>query len=297
MACGGAIATSGFNGIIRYNTFTNNKAQAGGAIILWNYSNPLVSHNLFYDNEAVYYGGAIDLWDFSDPLIINNTIVSNHTGISGAGLRILGTCSPTLINNIFWDNTSNEGSPQIYIGDDIAAPDFFYNDIQYGLDSIGTYGGFPLNGQWRNNIDADPLFVDPEAGDFTITCGTSPCIDAGCDTIFDPDGTICDIGKFYCNQTGINDEPYRANELDLSIYPNPCRDQCKIGFRVQGTGYRAVSLSVVDLTGQVVDSPVNAFYPAGEHLLEYDASALPSGIYFFRLQIGDETVATRVIKN
>jgi len=56
----------------------------------------------------------------------------------------------------------------------------------------------------ENNIDADPLFVNPDAGDYTLQwneLGKSPCINAGYtgfnNDLTDPDGTIPDIGAVY----------------------------------------------------------------------------------------------------
>jgi hypothetical protein len=45
------------------------------------------------------------------------------------------------------------------------------------------------------NVLADPLMVDPEAGDFTLTAA-SPAVDAGDPTGTDPDGSRADAGAF-----------------------------------------------------------------------------------------------------
>jgi hypothetical protein len=45
-----------------------------------------------------------------------------------------------------------------------------------------------VRGGWAGwgNIDADPLFVDPNGGDYRLLPG-SPCIDAGCNAAVPPD--------------------------------------------------------------------------------------------------------------
>ena len=51
---------------------------------------------------------------------------------------------------------------------------FFYEDEELVITFFNIAGGWEGEG----NIDADPLFVDPENGDFHLTVD-SPCIDAG----------------------------------------------------------------------------------------------------------------------
>jgi hypothetical protein len=49
----------------------------------------------------------------------------------------------------------------------------------------------------NGNVSIDPLFMDPEHGDFRLRA-SSPAVDAGCsaDTVFDPDGSRQDIGAY-----------------------------------------------------------------------------------------------------
>ena len=65
----------------------------------------------------------------------------------------------------------------------------------------------------EGNIDNDPLFVNPLAGDYHLN-ENSPCIDAGDpDFPLDPDNTICDMGAYYYHQ----DQYIVIDE----IYPEP----------------------------------------------------------------------------
>ena len=52
---------------------------------------------------------------------------------------------------------------------------------------------------------------------------------------------------------------------------------------------KEVDLSVYSITGQLVESLVNNQQDAGSYTLVWDASLQPSGIYFLRLQAGNET--------
>jgi hypothetical protein len=58
-------------------------------------------------------------------------------------------------------------------------------------------GGYEGEG----NIDADPLFVDLDNGDYTLQ-SSSPCIDAGDpESDLDSDGTIADMGAYFYDQS------------------------------------------------------------------------------------------------
>jgi len=46
------------------------------------------------------------------------------------------------------------------------------------------------------------------------------------------------------------------------------------------------SLKVFDLLGNEIATLLNEEKSAGEHEVEFDASNLPSGIYFYKLQAG-----------
>jgi hypothetical protein len=350
-SAGGALALGDFNGIIRYNSFIDNSSTYGGAIILWQNSNALVSHNYFYGNYATYEGGAIIIWAMCDPLvchnifinnranqfggaislfdnsspaisynlfydnlalkdggaievngtcnpeIINNTIVFNHANEHGGGVDIYDESCPLLINNIIWGNQAPDGS-QVYNWDETCVPDFFNNDVQYGKDSIG---GFMPEGEWKANIDAYPEFEDTTAANFFLTM-ISPCIDAGVDSILDPDGTRSDMGAYYFDQTGIGIGEALSPEdrLELYCWPNPATEEVVIVCRAllfgfaqgdNGAGCRDGRLSVFDMTGNKVDE-----LPVNRESVRYNAAHLPPGMYLLRLQTGSSIATGKLVK-
>jgi hypothetical protein len=77
--------------------------------------------------------------------------------------------------------------------------------------------------------------------------------------------------------------------------PNPFRPSCTIQYDLPTA--QIVTLRVFDVTGTVVRTLVNARQEAGPHRELWDGragdgTALPSGVYFYRLEAGD-FVATR----
>jgi len=64
-------------------------------------------------------------------------------------------------------------------------------------------------------------------------------------------------------------------------YPNPFNPSTRIQYSVNS--YQFVSLKVYDVLGKEVASLVNEYKPAGSHRVSFDASKMPSGLYFYRL--------------
>ena len=48
-----------------------------------------------------------------------------------------------------------------------------------------------------------------------------------------------------------------------------------------------VTLKVYDILGNEIKTLANEEKPAGEYEIEFDATSLPSGVYFYRLIAGD----------
>ncbi len=70
-------------------------------------------------------------------------------------------------------------------------------------------------------------------------------------------------------------------------YPNPFNPSTKISYSVPKSGY--VSLKVYNALGQEVAALVNGIKEAGNHKIDFNASNLNSGIYFYKLEAGDIT--------
>jgi len=69
-------------------------------------------------------------------------------------------------------------------------------------------------------------------------------------------------------------------------YPNPFNPQTTIEFQLPQT--MEITLAVYNALGQQVSVLAqNSVFTAGAHLLEFDASSFPSGIYFYQLRAGD----------
>ena len=156
---GGGIACE-FNGspVISNNTISNNSAFCGGGI----YSaacDPTILGNLISENYASDWGGGVRC-DLGSVTFYNNTIYGN-SAVGGGGIHCYES-SITIKNTIFWADTATEGNEISAVN---CTPIVTYSDIEGGWEGEG-------------NIDCDPMFCDPENGDFYLDA-SSCCVGAG----------------------------------------------------------------------------------------------------------------------
>ena len=74
-------------------------------------------------------------------------------------------------------------------------------------------------------------------------------------------------------------------------YPNPFNPTTNIQFAIPRSGN--VELKVYNVLGQVVSTLVNGQYATGTYEVQWNAKNLASGIYFYRLSVNSNVVATR----
>ncbi|MFC2136827.1 LamG-like jellyroll fold domain-containing protein, partial [Bacteroidota bacterium] len=187
---GGAIQVTYFNKVLITNSFFRDNGSENGGAIFVDTSDITISNSIFSNNYAVFggaifqvsnkvkyinniicnneagNGGGLLIWSDDSSLLINNTIVNNYAtntledGIGG-GLQLEFPSHVQFYNNIIWGNFADYAGNQIHFGAMIASPSFFNNDIEGGS---GGFDGAPSYDAYDNNIDSDPIFVNPSAG-------------------------------------------------------------------------------------------------------------------------------------
>jgi hypothetical protein len=94
--------------------------------------------------------------------------------------------------------------------------------------------------------------------------------------------------------TGLEQAPIVASSFKLEQnYPNPFNPSTTISWQLQVDAF--VSLKVYDVLGNEVASLVNEEKPAGIYEVEFDASTLSSGTYFYRLEAGSFVQTRKMI--
>lgn len=82
--------------------------------------------------------------------------------------------------------------------------------------------------------------------------------------------------------------------LLLQNSPNPVQARSNIRFAMPEPG--SVSLKIFDVAGRLVKTIIDGTtYPAGWHQVTLDASSFASGVYFYRIQMGDYMKARKIL--
>lgn len=176
---GGGIYLSGSNPMISNSIISGNTSSSSGGGLGSQASTPNLYYVQITDNYAIgnSKGGGLyfhqNVGQLVNCTISNNECNSNYQG-GGVYFEDLNNDN-TIKNSIIYGNIPNEivqNNSSIVIS---------YSDIQ---------GGGLSNG----NINADPLFSDPDNGIYTLQ-SNSPCINAGDPSYpYDLDGSIADMG-------------------------------------------------------------------------------------------------------
>jgi hypothetical protein len=140
---------------IEDNLIRNNHATHGGGLSTYSISGS-ITRNLIINNDADGYGGGARMRG-SDVVFANNTVWGNSAVSGAAGAYIASSAYP-VINSIIWGN-----------GDDTLQ---VYGDAEIVYSTLSS--SWPGEG----NLVGDPLFVDPDGGNFQLQ-EESPSIDAG----------------------------------------------------------------------------------------------------------------------
>jgi hypothetical protein len=89
------------------------------------------------------------------------------------------------------------------------------------------------------------------------------------------------------------EENILPSEYSLSQnYPNPFNPTTTIKYDIREISF--VTLKVYDILGKEVSILVKEEKPIGTHTIEFDATGLPSGIYFYRLEAGDINITKKM---
>jgi len=81
-------------------------------------------------------------------------------------------------------------------------------------------------------------------------------------------------------------EPFTI-PIDVQLkqnYPNPANPTTQIGFTIPEPSF--VRLTIVDLLGRIVETPIQQYLPKGDHSITWNGSAVTSGVYLYRIEAG-----------
>jgi hypothetical protein len=296
---GGGIWLYDSSPIIQNNLIIGNTSNSGGGI---GFLTPSLGINPKADELTSDPSGAITIKTLTrfaaqnykhnspseliaKPTIINNTIASNSASNRGGSIYSSNS-QGVVLNSILYGNEAPNG-PEIYLnGSTITVR---YSDIQVGWPGEG-------------NINVNPFFantVDYQLSDSSLCIGAgidsiqisgvwyhSPPTDMGGNPRPNPTGTMPDLGAWesVSGPVGIETDDFGGIPISYSLdhnYPNPFNPSTTIEFGLPIAA--EVKLTIYNALGQQITNLFQGKLNAGKHRYTWQASALPSGLYFYRL--------------
>jgi hypothetical protein len=110
------------------------------------------------------------------------------------------------------------------------------------------------------------------------------------------DGTpfeLTDCITLVGNSAGGKPQPEEGEAASGLGYPtpNPFNPVTRVTYNVPVSQH--VRIAIFDVAGRLVEDLVNETKASGEYVVEWDAGRLPSGVYYYRMKMGNETFVRR----
>jgi hypothetical protein len=154
---GGGVVHMGASGMgsigLHHCIIRDNVRSQGGGVVSED-ATTVVTNSVIADNVSTGEGGAV--YAVGGQVILANCTIADNSASAGAGGVFSSAADLTVSSSILWGNSNGQ-----LVGDAAAA----YCDIQGGYAGVG-------------NLDQDPVFADPGAGDYHLP-RRSPCVNAG----------------------------------------------------------------------------------------------------------------------
>lgn len=236
------------------------------------YSSSVINNCTIWGNNSSdpYGGGGILNRNISHSIITNCTIANNW----GGGIGNYHS-KPIVSESIIWGNTPSQVVPGAVVT---------FSDIQYG------YGG-------EGNIDADPLFVNPEEGDFSLQ-PNSPALDIGAYIFSNYTPINCDVLSITdIDEDGVIDELDQCPETPrgAAVYSNGCE---AVDLYTQEELNQAIldqNVTINNLNKQIIEKDAT-ITQLKETINSQSVAAASIGMALLDLKSADEATTTTVIQ-
>jgi hypothetical protein len=286
-----------------------------------------IYNNMVYDLQNTSttgngFAGGIELWWNSNALIAYNTVLMSGTGANPYGTDALGldveVYNATVRNNILVNSYhQTAGGPSTALWVDVnATVTSDNNDLYVPSDPLSYTGyrnvGYRTLSDWQgvgydlHSLNELPVFSVPylhldttSAISWLLYRAGVPV--AGITTDFD--GQVRDtlyptIGADELTIIDGVEEDLAGVPEGVALtqnYPNPFNPSTTIQFAIPGGTNGRTSLRVYDVLGREVATLVNEQKQPGTHTVRWDASGVASGVYLYRLIVGEHSAVRRLM--
>jgi hypothetical protein len=92
---------------------------------------------------------------------------------------------------------------------------------------------------------------------------------------------------------GSNEQVTGESFFGLKNYPNPFNPETNISYNLKTAGN--VKITVYDKLGREIAVLIDGAQSEGDHTVTFNASSLPSGVYFYRVKTSDKTEVKKMV--
>ncbi|MCD4829169.1 MAG: T9SS type A sorting domain-containing protein [Candidatus Cloacimonetes bacterium] len=171
--------------------------------------------------------------------------------------------------------------------------DIFSLPVQQPLDGdIRFLTGYHGDQQGIDNPSDESLILEPNE---SVTFKTVLVMGASPDELLTLYASACDLAAsgFDYDLFDVDPDAIPAHPATLSCYPNPFNPETKLRFTLAHP--EQSRLDIYNLRGQRVATLVDEYLQAGEHTVIWTATDCASGVYFCRLDTGDDTLVEKML--
>jgi len=225
---------------------------------------------------AVTHSGSLEVTVYDDYDTVTKGITN---GISFQNHNVLATASKKASYSGFY---TLELDQPIYKEEDEV-----YIDIKYDFSNSNTKLSeypIPIETVIEDPASGDTL-VDPHISEGKYWVGESTSLMYSDSTLGNFDPCIKVYGEKIGGSEIVSNQPSSSEFKLAPNYPNPFNPTTTIRYNLPAGSQ--VQLSVYDIQGNLIKQLINTYKQAGVHEVEWTASEVASGVYFYRIKAGD----------
>ena len=184
--------------------------------------------------------------------------------------------------------TFDKFSPSYGLDDGVAAGNTNLR-VAYSIDTLKNWIGISQTVLDTTSLSAPPTRFNPDvlASPITLNSGAGVFYVAFARVSGSTENTLE-------NNTGVNDQTVKPESFELSQnYPNPFNPSTRINFTI--TQRSLVTLKIYNVLGKEVSTLINSEKEAGTYNVNFNAGQLSTGIYFYKLTAGNNSLVKKMI--
>jgi len=168
-------------------------------------------------------------------------------------------------------------------------PDAYLNDIMHGNGFFTVINSDGINIEYSTLLSGPVSYgkaIDAKSEVYLASSSSFPELSGK--GVFDSRSASISLIRFKAYEaTYVLNESSQPKLFTVQTpYPNPFNPSVTLSYRLFRDS--DVTLDIYNIHGQKISTVINTFQIEGLHLVKWDGSDFPSGVYFYRIYVGDE---------